>query len=81
MDKSKTTMSVTEMRRVLGLGKTDSYWLVHKQCFETIMVAGKCGSIPGCGFKRMILKRGTRPKQGTAQSQIANVMLSLRNHP
>lgn len=41
MDKSKTTMSVPEMRRVLGLGKTDSYWLVHKQCFETIMVAGK----------------------------------------
>lgn len=40
-DKKRTTMSVPEMRRMLGLGKTDSYWLVHKQCFETIMVAGK----------------------------------------
>lgn len=39
--KNRTTMSVPEMRRMLGLGKTDSYWLVHKQCFETIMVAGK----------------------------------------
>ncbi len=39
--KKRTTMSVPEMRRMLGLGKTDSYWLVHKQCFETIMVAGK----------------------------------------
>lgn len=40
-DKKRTTMSVPEMRRMLGLGKTDSYWLVHKQCFETVMVAGK----------------------------------------
>ena len=34
-EKKKTTMSVTEMRKLLGLGKTDSYWLVHKNCFET----------------------------------------------
>lgn len=40
-EKKRTTMSVPEMRRMLGLGKTDAYWLVHKQCFETIMVAGK----------------------------------------
>ena len=26
---------------MLGLRKTDSYWLVHKQCFETVMVEGK----------------------------------------
>ena len=37
----KTTMSVLEMRQLLGIGKTDSYWLVHKQCFETILVEGK----------------------------------------
>ena len=36
----RTTMSVPEMRRLLGLGKTDSYWLVHKNVFETILVAG-----------------------------------------
>lgn len=40
-EKKKTTMSVLEMGRMLGLGKTDSYWLVHKQCFETVMVEGK----------------------------------------
>lgn len=40
-EKKKTTMSVTEMRKILGLKKTDSYWLVHKNCFETIMVNGK----------------------------------------
>ena len=39
--KKKTTMSVTEMRKLLGLGKTDSYWLVHKNCFETVLVNGK----------------------------------------
>ena len=37
----KTTMSVPEMRRMLGLGKTDSYWLVHQGFFETILVNGK----------------------------------------
>lgn len=37
----KTIMSVPEMRQLLGIGKTDSYWLVHKQCFETILVEGK----------------------------------------
>lgn len=40
-EKKKTTMSVTEMRKILGLGKTDSYWLVHKNCFETVLVNGK----------------------------------------
>ena len=25
--KKKTTMSVPEMQRLLGLGKTDAYWL------------------------------------------------------
>lgn len=37
----RTTMSVPEMRRLLGLCKTESYWLVHKNYFETILVAGK----------------------------------------
>ena len=40
-EKKKTTMSVTEMRKMLGLRKTDSYWLVHKNCFETVLVNGK----------------------------------------
>ena len=34
----KTTMSVREMGQILGLSKTESYWLVHKQCFETTLV-------------------------------------------
>lgn len=39
--KKKTTMSVREMREMLGLGKTESYWLVHKNYFKTILVYGK----------------------------------------
>lgn len=27
---NKKSMSVTEMRKLLGIGKTDSYWLVKK---------------------------------------------------
>lgn len=38
---SKTSMSVVEMGKSLGLGKTESYWLVHKEQFETRFVAGK----------------------------------------
>lgn len=38
---SKTSMSVIEMGKSLGLVKTESYWLVHKEQFETRFVAGK----------------------------------------
>ena len=37
----KTTMSVAEMRKILGLKKTDSYWLVKKNEFQIIMIQGK----------------------------------------
>jgi len=36
--KPKLTMSVSEMGKLLGLGKTESYYLVHKNCFETVLV-------------------------------------------
>ena len=35
------TMSVREMGKLLGLKKVESYWLVHKEYFETILVNGK----------------------------------------
>lgn len=37
----KTTMPVREMREMLGLGKTDSYWLLKKKFFDVILVNGK----------------------------------------
>lgn len=37
----KKSMSVMEMGRMLGLKKTNSYWLVKKGWFETVIVAGK----------------------------------------
>lgn len=37
----KTSMAVAEMRQLLGLGKTDAYWLVKKKYFDTVQVAGK----------------------------------------
>lgn len=39
--KKKTSMAVREMGRMLGLGKTESYWLIKKSYFKTITVAGK----------------------------------------
>lgn len=38
--KSRKTMSVPEMRKMLGLKKTESYWLVHKNFFETEIING-----------------------------------------
>ena len=37
----KKTMSVREMGKLLGLKKVESYWLAHKEYFETILVTGK----------------------------------------
>lgn len=37
----RTSMSVREMGRRLGLGKTESYWLIKKNYFETIIVGKK----------------------------------------
>lgn len=38
---AKTSMSVPEMTKLLGLSKVEGYWLVNKGNFRTIMVAGK----------------------------------------
>ncbi len=35
---AKTSMSVVEMGHLLGLSKTEAYWLVKKQLFTTITV-------------------------------------------
>ncbi len=35
------TMSVPEMRKLLGLKKTESYWLVHRNFFKTEMISGQ----------------------------------------
>lgn len=38
---NKKSMSVAEMRRLLGIGKTESYWLVKKNYFDTIVIFNK----------------------------------------
>lgn len=40
-EKKRTTMSVREMGDLLGLRKTETYWLIHKNAFTTLMVDGK----------------------------------------
>ena len=37
----RTWMTVPEMGKLLGLKKTDQYWLVHKNVFESKEIAGK----------------------------------------
>ena len=38
---TRRKMTVKEMAELLGLRKTESYWLVHKNVFETSEIAGK----------------------------------------
>jgi len=37
----KTTMSVPEMRDLLGICKVEAYWLVKKNYFPTVLIAGR----------------------------------------
>ena len=39
--RKRTSMSVPEMGRMLGLGKTESYWLIKKNYFKTILVGDR----------------------------------------
>ena len=37
----KTSISVPEMRRLLGMKKVEAYWLVKQGRFKVILVGGK----------------------------------------
>lgn len=39
---NKTSMSVRKMGRLLGLGKTDSYWLLKRIILKSGSSPGKC---------------------------------------
>ena len=39
--RTKTSMSVMEMGKLLGIGKTDAYWLIKKKPFTIITVDKK----------------------------------------
>ncbi len=41
MEIERKTMSVPEMRELLGLKKTESYWLVHRNFFKTDIIDGQ----------------------------------------
>lgn len=41
MSEKHRTMSVRKMRTLLGISKTDSYWLLHKGFFETTTVSNR----------------------------------------
>ena len=37
----KTSISVPEMQRLLGMKKVEAYWLVKQKRFQTVLVAGQ----------------------------------------
>lgn len=40
---SSELMSVSEMGSILGLKKTDRYWLIHKEFLKPGCILGRCG--------------------------------------
>lgn len=54
MSVPKRTMSVPEMRRLLGVKKTESYWLVHRNFSKQSWLAD------GCGLTWKALRNGTQ---------------------
>lgn len=41
MNEERKTMTVSQMRKMLGLKKTESYWLVHRNFFKTNIINGQ----------------------------------------
>lgn len=41
MNEERKTMTVSQMRKMLGLKKTESYWLVHRNFFKTDIINGQ----------------------------------------
>ena len=84
--RKRTSMSVPEMGRMLGLGKTESYWLIKKNYFKTILVGNTMrvmidsfevdGTPPGEELKKTtysMAERGQRLglKEATAYELVA----------
>ncbi len=55
-------MTVTEMGKLLGLQRTERYWLVHKNLFETKMILGKMRLVLATDQIPQDNRRRARPK-------------------
>ena len=63
----RTWMTVPEMGKLLGLKKTDRYWLVHKNVFESKEIAGKIriniASFEKCKLLSLLFKSEQKQRQ------------------
>ena len=60
-EEMKRTMSVPEMRKLLGIKKTKSYWLVHKNYFKTEIIDG-CMRVDIASFEKWYANQTKRKK-------------------
>ena len=68
----RTWMTVPEMGKLLGLKKTDRYWLVHKNVFESKEIP-KVGRVPL--LRRMTGSVYTLPVIAILSSQVLNTKI------
>lgn len=47
MSSKKTTMSVQEIRKLLGVCKTESYWILHHKDIPVVIVNGQIRIVKG----------------------------------
>ena len=81
--KTKKSISVPEMGRILGLGKVESYWLVKKNYFTTIQVAGRMRVMPDSSTTRRWMAHPPAQSGGTQQclSRSSLNFLALNQQP
>ena len=60
-EEMKRTMSVPEMRKLLGIKKTESYWLGHKNYFKTEIIDG-CMRVDIASFEKWYANQTKRKK-------------------
>ena len=75
---AKTTMSFREMQHLLGLGKTESYWLLHKNFFEVILINDKMRIVIS-SFERWYANQIKYHTLTDAQAQAVQVTVGEKN--
>lgn len=77
----RTWMTVPEMGKLLGLKKTDRYWLVHKNVFESKEIAGKIRiNIASVTYKLKLNGGDIKAVQGDSGHAQVNMVTDVYSH-
>jgi plasmid maintenance system antidote protein VapI len=75
----KKSMSVMEMGKLLGLKKTDSYWLVKKRYFRTVMVCGKMRVLTDSFYEWLATQKHYKIKEAESDADFSSEQVREEN--